>query len=113
MKIEELRLAKVKDLLSKMPKEVQEKLRKGEITVKAAVEAVLGKTPEEESKADPQWRFLHMLYKFSVLTTSIRDAGGIKRLTRKWTDNGRAKYAAELRRIVGELSKWIEALEAR
>lgn len=80
---------------------------------KAKLKKLLGKTPQQESKDDPERRWHALLHKLYVFTTSTRDEGGIKRLVREWTDGGRAEYADELKRIVGELTKWIEILEAK
>jgi ParB-like chromosome segregation protein Spo0J len=70
-----------------------------------------GSSLEEGSKKDPEWRWhksLHDLYRFM---NSTRDAGGINKLCRMWSQQGRGKYVTELKRIIAEIQKWIEALE--
>jgi hypothetical protein len=50
------------------------------------------------------YRSLHDLY---VLINSVRDLGGIKKLTRKWSEKSRRQTAAELRQIVAQLEGYI------
>lgn len=70
-----------------------------------------GPTPHQEARESPARRWCASLHKLYVLLNSTRDLGGIAKLAKKWTADARNEYIAELRRIVGELTKWIHILE--
>lgn len=78
-------------------------------SLKAAMPS--GPTPHEEAQQDPARRWSASLHKLYVLLNSTRDNGGIRALAKKWTNESKTEYVAELRRIVGELEKWISILE--
>ena len=72
-----------------------------------------GANLEEGSRRDPERRWyesLHDLYKFM---NSTRDAGGIRKLCELWSADGREKYAAELKRVISEVQKWIDLLQEK
>lgn len=76
------------------------------------LKAVLGeKTPRQTANEDPARRWCASLHKLYVFMNSTRDAGGIKKLSRKWSTEAKKDYIAELKRITGELDKWIDELE--
>jgi hypothetical protein len=70
-----------------------------------------GPSPQERAKKDPGRRWCESLHKLSVLLTSVRDQGGIGALAGTWGEASRADGTAELRRIAGEIEKWIKILE--
>lgn len=71
-----------------------------------------GPTPHQLADESPERRWHATLHKLYVFMNSTRDIGGIRKLTDKWSKDGRAKYAAELRRIIGELETWAKLMEA-
>ena len=104
--------------LTALPKPEQIKaLKGGKEAIKAAIgknnAAGLpeGKTPHQQADEDPERRWHASLHKLYVLMNSTRDLGGIQSLTTKWTRKGKDKWLAELKRIIGELQKWIRVLE--
>ncbi len=72
-----------------------------------------GPTPQQEARDDPGRRWYANLHKIYVLTTSLRDCGGIAKLAAKWSAEAKREYVAELKRIVGELTKWVSVLEKK
>lgn len=102
--------------LAELPKAQQDKaLAGGKEAIKDAVmpDWAKGPTPQEQAKNDPGVRWSASLHKLYVFMTSTRDHGGIAKLARKWRDKTKAEYVVELRRIRGELQKWINALEGK
>jgi len=100
--------------IAELPKAEQKKaLRGGKEAIKEAIKPdwAKGPTPEEQANADPERRWCASLHKLYVFMNSTRDAGGIRALVKKWTDKGRQEYVVELKRIIGELEKWIVILE--
>jgi len=103
--------------LAELPKAEQNKaLAAGKVAIKAAVQKprpdwAQGPNPSEQADASPGRRWHATLHKLYVFMNSTRDLGGIKDLTKKWTDDCRKEYVAELKRIIGELQKWITILE--
>lgn len=71
-----------------------------------------GPTPHQLADESPERRWHATLHKLYVFMNSTRDIGGIRKLTDKWSKDGRAKYATELRRIIGELETWAKLMEA-
>jgi uncharacterized ParB-like nuclease family protein len=73
----------------------------------------LGPTPREEADAEPGRRWAAAVHKLYVFMNSTRDAGGIRQLASAWPKSSRKEHADELRRIAGEIQKWIQTLEGK
>ncbi len=109
---------KVAAKLADLPRGEQTKaVKAGKAAIKEAVATIStppsGKTPQQEANEDPERRWHASLHKIYVLLTSTRDLGGIAKLAKKWTANGKEEWIAELQRVIGELQKWVHILEKK
>ena len=100
--------------VAELPKAKQNEVAKAE-DPRAEARRLLAdsKTPHQQAEEDPGRRWSAGLHKLYVLLNSTRDLGGIAKLTRKWAAETKQGYIAELKRIVGELNKWIKILEKK
>jgi ParB-like chromosome segregation protein Spo0J len=98
-----------------LPKAEQTRIAKSENPKaearKARPDWAKGPTPTEQAEASPGRRWSAAMHKLYVFMNSTRDAGGIKSLAGKWPAKMKKEYTAELKRIVGEVQKWISILE--
>jgi hypothetical protein len=78
---------------------------------KATKDLPSSKTPHQQAKESPEGRWLKGLHELYVLLNSVRDNGGMAKLTAKWCHGTRQDYVLELREIIGTLEKWVNILE--
>lgn len=102
--------------LAALPKEEQKAaIESGSIKEHVRQQAIKGlpdgPTPHQEARESPARRWAASLHKLYVLLNSTRDLGGIAKLAKNWASDARGEYLVELKRIVGELNKWIRILE--
>lgn len=111
--------------LAELPKAEQAKAadaasRGEKKTVKAAVKVAeeqtkpdwaRGPSPKQAAKQSPAVRWSKLLHDIYMVMNSIRDIGGITKLTEDWGQAAIGTCADEMREIVATFDKWIEELE--
>lgn len=90
-------------------KAVREAVKEAEQQAKP--EWARGPSPKEAARNSPARRWTKLMHDLYVAMNSVRDCGGIEKLTRDWSEDEREKYVAELRQIIGRLNEWIIGLE--
>jgi len=96
--------------LAKCPKKVQdEALAQGPKAIKAAIEKH-APTINETAKNDPGRRWHKFMHDLWQLSNSVRDAGGVKVITRLFTEEQRQGYVSDVRQLIEELESWTKSL---
>lgn len=90
-------------------KAVKEAVKEAEQAAKP--EWARGDSPKAAAKKSPAVRWSKLLHDIYMVMNSIRDIGGIAKLTESWDQAGIDACAAELREIVAVFEKWIEELK--
>lgn len=70
-----------------------------------------GDSPKAAAKKSPAVRWSKLLHDIYVVQNSVRDLGGMAKLTEDWDQAGIDACIDELREIVATFEKWIEELE--
>jgi hypothetical protein len=87
----------------------------GEVIDPADIEVVkvkdLGPTPQQRSHDDPARQWYEVLHRVLVVLNSIRDHGGIKKLSARWGKAEKQSNIAEMRRIASRLEECANELE--
>jgi hypothetical protein len=102
--------------------QVAEKITNGAGTVKEALQEIAVETPTPEGfkssaqvalehKQSAGYKWNESLYKAVLMLNSIRDLGGILKLSEKWSNEHRAQYAERCREYAKTYTEYAEQLE--
>lgn len=103
--------------------QVAEKVSSGQVeTVREAMQEIAKETPRPdgfvsaaqaaiEHKQSAGFKWNESLYKTLIMLNSIRDLGGIVKLSEKWSKEHRIQYAAQCREYAQTFSDYAEKLE--
>lgn len=90
-------------------KVVREAVKKAEEN--ARPEWARGPSPKEAAKNSAAARWTKLMHDIYMVMNSIRDNGGVTKITKEWSDEEKAKYSKELGQIVERFKGWITELE--
>lgn len=90
-------------------KVVREAVKRAEENAKP--EWARGPSPKEAAKNSAAARWTKLMHDIYMVMNSIRDNGGVTKITKEWSDEDKAKYSKELGQIVERFTGWITELE--
>jgi hypothetical protein len=96
--------------LVEAPKAVQSAAVKGGQTAVRQAIAEHTPSPSEEARNDAGVKWHKAMYEIRGRLSATREAGGIKELTKRWTDAQRKQYVQDLKEFVEEFEQWIRVL---
>lgn len=89
--------------------------RTGEVIDPEDIEVVkvkdLGPSPQQRSHENPARRWAELLHHAYVLMNSIRDIGGMKKLSAKWSAADKQTNLKEIRKLISRLEEYATELE--